>query len=151
MNLVQRIEVWGDTHHPKWLDGLRIALGIVIFLKGVTFLADTDSVRRLIEESRLAIANGISLFSLVGVHYVAFAHLVGGLLIAVGLVTRIAIAFQLPVLIGAVFFVNITRGLTPLNSELWLSVLVLMLLILFFIIGSGRFSLDEWMKHHPDR
>ncbi len=140
MNLIQRIEHWGDTHHPRWLDIIRIALGIIIFLKGVTFLADTESLRRLIEETH------IQIYTWGAVHYVAFSHLVGGILIAIGLITRVAIGFQLPILFGAVFFVNITRGLTFLNSELWISIVVLILLIVFFIVGSGPYSLDQQMR-----
>jgi len=140
MNVIERIEHWGDSHHPRWLDLLRIALGIVIFLRGVTFLADTESLRQLIEQTNIKIYTwGI-------VHYIAFAHLVGGILIAIGLLTRVAIGFQLPVLIGAVFFVNITRGLSFLNSELWISLVVLALLLMFFVIGSGPYSLDHQMR-----
>ncbi|WP_257666605.1 DoxX family protein [Parapedobacter tibetensis] len=144
MKLIQRIEYWGDTHHPRWLDVLRIALGIIIFLKGVTFLADTTSLRRLIEETHIIYTWG-------AVHYIAFSHLVGGILIAIGLITRVAIGFQLPILFGAVFFVNITRGLTFLNSELWISIIVLTLLVVFFVIGSGPYSLDHQMRERKNR
>ena len=137
MNMIQKIEYWGDTHHPGWLDIVRIGLGIVIFLKGGMFLADTASLRELIEDA------DIRVYTWSAVHYVAFAHLVGGILIAIGLLTRVAVAFQLPVLFVAVFFVNITRGLTFLNSELWVSLVVLVLLIVFFVVGSGRYSLDH--------
>jgi len=140
MNVIERIEHWGDAHHPRWLDVLRIALGILIFLKGVTFLSDTESLRRLIEMTH------IQIYTWGVIHYIAFAHLVGGILIALGLLTRVAIAFQLPVLIGAVFLVNITSGLSFLNSELWISVLVLALLMVFFVTGSGPYSLDHQMR-----
>ena len=140
MNVIERIEHWGDAHHPRWLDLLRIVLGIVIFLKGVTFLADTESLRRLIEQTH------IQIYTWGVVHYIAFSHLVGGILIAIGLITRVAIGFQLPVLIGAVFFINITRGLSFLNSELWISLVVLVLLVVFFVIGSGPYSLDHQMR-----
>ncbi len=140
MNLIQKIEYWGDSHHPRWLDIIRIALGIVIFLKGGMFLADTTALRELIEDAH------IQVYTWGAVHYVAFAHLVGGILIALGLLTRVAVAFQLPVLFVAVFFVNITRGLTFLNSELWVSLVVLVLLLVFFVVGSGPYSLDQQLK-----
>ena len=140
MNMIERVEHWGDAHHPGWWDVLRILLGIVIFLKGVTFLADTESLRQLIEQVNVRI------YAWGAVHYIAFAHLVGGILIALGLLTRVAIGFQLPVLIGAVFFVNVTRGLSVLNSELWISLVVLVLLVVFFVIGSGPYSLDQQMR-----
>jgi len=140
MNLVHKIEHWGDTHHPKWLDVVRIMLGIIIFAKGVSFISDTESVARLIEKTHFQ----LSIWS--AVHYVAFAHLVGGIFIALGFATRTAVVFQLPILIGAVFFINITNGFSFLNSELWLSVAVLCLLMVFLIVGSGPYSLDNAMN-----
>jgi putative oxidoreductase len=82
---------------------------------------------------------------------VAFSHLVGGILIAMGLLTRIAILFQIPILLGAVFLVNIQNGLIAVsnNLEFEFSVIVLILLIVFLIFGSGKFSVDNWMKRHP--
>jgi len=50
-------------------------------------------------------------------HFIAFAHLVGGLLIAMGLITRPAILFQLPILIGAVLFVRPETGLITINTD----------------------------------
>src|SRR5690606_39708944 len=61
--------------------------------------------------------------------------------------TRLAsILLLLPMLIGAVFFVNITRGFSFLNSEFWLSLMVMILLIVFVIWGFGRYSLDNMMN-----
>ncbi|TJZ51784.1 DoxX family protein [Sphingobacterium olei] len=140
MNLLYKIEHWGDTHHPRWLDYLRIVLGILIFFKGISFISDTDAVARLIALTNFQ----LSIWG--AVHYVAFAHLVGGIFIAFGLVTRLAVLIQIPILIGAVFFVNITNGFSFLNSEFWLSLIVLLLLILFLIVGSGKYSLDHAMR-----
>lgn len=139
MNMIQRIEHWGDTHHPRWVDVLRVALGVLIFAKGVSFIMDRESVGALIERTNFQ----LSIWS--AVHYVVFAHLVGGIFIALGFVTRLAALLQLPILIGAVFFVNITNGFSFLNSEFWLSLIVLLWLIYFVIVGSGPFSLDRAM------
>ena len=68
-------------------------------------------------------------------------HVLGGGLIFLGLYTRLWALLQLPIVFAAVFFVNITAEYV--NSELWLSVLVLVLLALFLVIGSGPFSLDQ--------
>ncbi|OYX95986.1 MAG: DoxX family protein, partial [Sphingobacteriia bacterium 35-40-5] len=43
MNLVQKIEHWGDVHHAKWLDSIRIVLGLFILSKGLAFISDTDA------------------------------------------------------------------------------------------------------------
>src|SRR3546814_14761091 len=140
MNVIEKIEYWGDAHHPRWLDIVRIGLGIVIFLKGGMFLADTESLRQLIDDTH------IQVYTWGAVHYVAFAHPVGGILIALGLPTRLAVAFQLPVLFVAVFFVSITRGLTFLNSVLWLSFVLLVPLLVFFVVVSGLYSLSHQSK-----
>ncbi|MFD1143367.1 DoxX family protein [Larkinella insperata] len=142
MNVIQRVEHWGDTHHPAWIDALRIMLGIVLFLKGVSFIGDTGHLTNLVGGTRF------DLIPMFLIHYVAFAHLVGGLLIAMGCMTRLAVLVQLPILLGAVFFVNITHGFSALNSELWLSVVVLLLLLVFLVVGSGRFSVDDYMRRH---
>ncbi|WP_428661318.1 DoxX family protein [Runella sp.] len=143
MNTIQRIEHWGDTHHPAWMDVLRIALGLLLFMKGVSFISDTSQISELVNDINFTLS------SVIAVHYVAFAHLMGGFLIALGCQTRLAIIFQLPILFVAVFFVNLTRGFSYLNSELWLSLTTLILLMIFLVIGSGKFSMDEWMKNHP--
>ncbi|MCP2044180.1 DoxX family protein [Pontibacter sp. HSC-36F09] len=147
MNLTQdmhRIEHWADTHHPVWVDFLRMALGIFLFVKGVMFIQDTEALQSIMSHSQFQwVSLGLA-------HYVAFVHLVGGLLIAMGLVTRIAILFQIPILLGAVFFINPQRGFYSENTELWSSVIVLILLIVFLILGSGRLSVDNLISR-PER
>jgi len=141
MNTLQRIDHWAETHHPKWLDILRILLGVVIFLKGYFFVRNTDALMSIMNHSKFPWV------SLAMAHYVAFAHLVGGFLITIGLLTRLAILFQLPVLIGAVLFVNAQKGFFSESSELFFSILILFLLVFFLIAGSGPWSVDEsWNK-----
>ena len=146
MNWIHRIETWGDKHHPKWLDLLRILLGMIILWRGVVFVSDTAALQQMIDHSRF---EQVSFFL---AHYVALVHLVGGMMIVVGLLTRLACLFQIPVLIGAVFFVNLSSGLFASNAgELWFSVLVLFLLIFFAVEGSGPWSIDEYMRKHPEK
>ncbi len=140
-NLIQ-LEKWGDSHHPAWLDVLRILLGVFLFIKGASFIADTTASSALMQGSYF------NLWSVTIVHYVAFAHIFGGILIAIGCLTRIAIIFQIPILIGAVFFANIRNGFASINSEFWLSVFTLFLLILFLIMGSGKISFDNYLNNN---
>jgi uncharacterized membrane protein YphA (DoxX/SURF4 family) len=142
MSVIQKIEDWGDRHHPKWIDILRILLGLVIFLKGVQFVANTDALMQIMDRSKFP---WVSFFL---AHYVAFAHLVGGLLIMLGLVTRFAIVLQLPILIGAVIFINAQKGFFSVNSELSFSLIVLFLLLFFLVEGSGPLSVDAFMRRH---
>jgi uncharacterized membrane protein YphA (DoxX/SURF4 family) len=141
MDLLKKIEIWGEQHHPKWMDILRMALGIALFVKGYFFIRNTDTLMQIMENSRFPWV------SLTLAHYVAFAHLVGGFMIFIGLLTRIAILFQLPVIIGAIVFVNSERGFFSEGSELMYSIIILVLLIVFLVLGSGPWSVDEtWSR-----
>ncbi|MBX2922695.1 MAG: DoxX family protein [Chitinophagaceae bacterium] len=142
MNILQNIERWGDAHHPKWLDFIRMLLGIFLFLKGIEFINNMDRLIVLMEKSEFL--GSISLGILA--HYVVFAHLVGGALIAGGLLTRLAALVQIPILLGAILFINSDQGLFTPYAELWISVLVLGLLIYFLIAGSGPISVDAAMN-----
>ena len=147
MNITQKISQWGDLHHPKILDTIRMLLGIFLLVKGVSFLNNAPYLRYLIIENK-AIRQSPEIIRAL-IDYVTYIHLVGGFLIFLGLFTRLWALLQLPVVFGAVFFVNI---LSPyVNAELWLSVLVLALLFLFVIIGSGPLSLDHFLSRFKDR
>jgi len=145
MNVIRKIEHWGDVHHAKWQDYLRIILGLIILGKGIFFISDTALLQNLITQNNVFGFSGMVIS--VAIHLVAFAHLVGGVLITLGLVTRFASVIQIPILLFAVFFVNLTSGFSMPNSELWLSVIVLFLLIMFWVVGSGPLSVDEALKH----
>ncbi|MBN7813480.1 DoxX family protein [Algoriphagus sp. H41] len=145
MNTLSKIEHWADAHHPQWIDFVRIILGLFILYKGILFISDTEALLSIMKTADLQFVNlGLA-------HYVAFAHLVGGILIAMGLVTRFAIVFQIPILLVAVFLVNTQQGFLSVtnNLEFGISLIVLILLIVFLVYGSGKFSVDNWMKKHP--
>jgi len=142
MNVVEKIETWGDTHQSKWFALLRIVLGLIIFFKGLFFVQNIDAINQMISNS------AISLYAVFLAHYAALAQLVGGFLIVIGLVTRLAIIFQVPILLGAIIFVNVQHGFYSIHSELGFSILVLALLLFFLIFGSGKISVDEFMRTH---
>lgn len=146
MNVTAKLEHWADTHHPIWIDFIRIALGLFILYKGISFISNTEVLMNMTETAEIAF------FNMALAHYVGFAHLVGGLLIAMGLLTRLAVIVQLPILLGAVFFVNIQQGFLSAsnNLEFEISLVVLIALITVLFYGSGKFSVDHWMKQHPN-
>lgn len=146
MNLLQRIDRWGETHHPKWIDGLRILLGLVLMWKGIQFVQNIDLLKaRIIEQPFLTVV------AFWVAHLIVFAHFVGGLLIALGMITRVAVIANIPILIGAVFFVNSPTHLFSVHSELALSILVLFLLLFFLVEGSGKLSVDDYIRRHPEK
>lgn len=138
MNAVTKIESWGNAHRPGWLDIFRIALGIFITYKGAVFAMNIESLEMSIEGVNMRYT-GVAI-----AHYVIFAHLLCGPLIAFGLLTRIMCLVQLPILIGAVVFVNYKEFMSVGSKmELEVSIIVLLGLIVFMIFGAGKFSIDE--------
>lgn len=141
MTLFNKLDHWADDHHPRLLDLIRILLGLIIFFKGLYFISHPKELETLLLSSKfpwLSFAIG---------HYVAFAHLVGGLLILIGMFTRLAVAIQIPILAGAVIFVNAPMGFFNPESDLPLALMALALLVFYFFYGSGFWSVDhQWRK-----
>ena len=149
MNLLQRIDRWGERHHPRWLDGIRVLLGVFLFYKGVVFIQNIDVLKSVIDQSPF-----LTVMSFWLAHYIVFAHLLGGLLIVFGLLTRVAILAQIPILLGAILFVHTSMavnatGIFNVHAETGLSILVLLLLVFFLVEGSGPMSFDDYMRRHP--
>ena len=119
-------------------DLVRAYLGLGLFVRGVLFVSQPNLVQSYLDsQSDWFLPYAIA-------HYVAIAHLGGGVLLAVGLATRLAALIQLPVLFGAVFFIH-TDGLLTAGQSLEFSALVLMLLCVYLGVGSGPLSIDAWL------
>jgi putative oxidoreductase len=138
MDLLHRLEYWGDRHHPKWMDIIRIALGIFLVYKGIDFL---NNMSDLVSLMSYHTSFGSFTYILAG-HYVVFAHIMGGILLIFGILTRFACIIQIPVLLGAIFFVSTNGEMLKPYSELLLSIIVLLLLIYFLIAGNGPLSVN---------
>jgi putative oxidoreductase len=138
MSVITNVERWGNSHRPGFLDFFRIILGLFITYKGFFFVTHMDEFEMT--------TSGINVYfaGLTVAHYVVFAHILGGPLLAVGLFTRVVSVMQLPILIGAVFMVNYPKGFLSIGQhmELWVSILVLVGLIVFIVFGAGKFSID---------
>lgn len=146
MSVITNIEGWGNSHRPGWLDFFRIVLGVFITFKGFEFMMNFDTLESTAQSVNLMFT-GASL-----AHYIVFAHVLGGPLIIVGLFTRIVCAIQIPILIGAIIFVNYPRGFLSLGDhmELEVSIAVLVATIIFMVFGAGKFSIDEKRRHDHD-
>ncbi|WP_131535937.1 DoxX family protein [Pedobacter nototheniae] len=142
MNMLKKIQNWGDHHHPKWLDFFRMALGVVLVWKGIAFALNLDAFNGLMRGAMLGTAISISLLA----HLIIVLHIIGGLAIALGTQTRLFSLLNLPILIGAVFFVNLSENIFRPYSEFWFSVAVLIGLACFLIEGNGILSIENQRK-----
>jgi len=139
MSIVTDVEKWGDSHRPGVLDIVRIVLGCFLTYKGIYFITHLHELEMT--------ASGINTYfaGATLAHYVVFAHILGGPLLAFGLFTRFVAFIQLPVLIGAVVFVNAPKGFLSIGQhmEFWMSLITLIGLLLFVLFGAGKYSIDE--------
>ncbi|ULQ54166.1 DoxX family membrane protein [Flavihumibacter fluvii] len=144
MNLLHRIELWGDRHHPRWMDIVRITLGLFLCIKGIQFVKNMSILMDQVDNN---LPLPPFLLVLLG-HYVYIAHILGGILLILGAYSRIACVIQIPILLGAIFFVNSSSELWRPFPELLISLVVLFLLVYFVVAGDGPWSLksDERLK-----
>lgn len=111
---------------------IRTFIGITLFVRGWIFFSNPDAIMELISDN-----NYHMWYS-----YVTIGHLIGGFFLAIGIFTRIGSLLQIPILFGAVFIVH-EKTLMQGDQSIELAVLVLFLLIICFIFGSGAKSLGS--------
>ncbi|TMI63011.1 MAG: DoxX family protein [Bacteroidetes bacterium] len=142
MGMLHQLEKWSTTHHPRWLVFLRVALGISLFLKGITFLSNSVRLEGILLEA--GISQYISWLALV----ITWLHLLCGVFIVIGLFTRLSTMIMIPILFFAVVFVNASHGIFAAESEFAFSLIILLMLIFFFIEGGGPVSMDDYFKNY---
>ncbi len=140
--IAQRLDRFRDIT----FDLVRIYLGIGLFLKGLYFISDKVFLADLLQRS-----GQMPFVQTFLLHYIPVAHLGGGFLLTVGLLTRVSALFQIPILAGAVFVIHLGEGLFTRGQNLELTALVLFLLILIAVHGGGRLSLDYYLREATSR
>ena len=134
--LITKLNKYGNSFRVFEPNIARVLLGVFVLYKGLTFLQHTNILMEVLNPT------DAGLTEIFLVHYVQIGHIVGGLFLIFGLLTRIAAIIQIPILIGAVI-VNAQIG--DLN-QLIISSAVLLLLVFFTVIGSGKVSMDYNLK-----
>ena len=139
MKNINDCKQWIQSHVDIVIDLVRMYLGVGLFVKGFYFLMHKEEMQKLLEGAdNVVFAQGAV------AHYVIPVHLVGGLLLAIGLLTRLAALAQMPILIGAVFYFWLPQVLFfEQRQNFEFAMLVLFLLVLIFVYGGGRFSVDH--------
>ncbi|MBR9855391.1 MAG: DoxX family protein [Algicola sp.] len=137
MDLIKNMNKWANAHTYLVLDLVRIMLGVVLFVKGMEFMTNHLEMEEMGRPFQ-GIPGGMIIL-----HYIVPAHFVGGILIVVGLLTRWAAIAQLPIIFGAV----LTNFLGTMDvNNLILSIVVLVLCLFFIVYGSGKHSVDYYLK-----
>lgn len=119
---------------PKWIFILRIVVGVSLMFKAYTFFKNPEILQNAFAGS------GFLSQTAWMIPIVPWVNLIGGVMLTVGLFTRLAALAQIPFMFGAVLFVNLKDTTT---ADLPFSFLILVLVVVFSFIGAGGFSLDD--------
>src|SRR5438552_1847072 len=145
---IQQSKRWAESHCDVFIDLVRIYLGIGLCVKGIYFMSHQEYLQNLLRDSGDFFIAPVTI-----AHYVIPVHIFGGLLLAAGLLTRIAALVQLPILLGAIFWVYLPKmvAVEP-RQNLESSALVFFLMLLILIFGAGRWSVDNFLSRRqpPD-
>lgn len=133
--LLSRTENLAKSFGP--MDLMRTFLGGALAIKGIYFIVNFDVLEKL--------SGHIGHFQDLTSWYVISAHVVGGAAIMFGVGTRLACLMNLPVLLGAIFFVHGGQQILSGGQDLQFSILVLVMLFSFCWSGDGKFSLKTLM------
>ena len=136
----QQLSQWLEERRDIWLDLLRIYLGVGLFIRGMILFGGESGV--MIQQLTGDATHEWLLTALMG-HYVAIAHAAGGVMLAFGLLTRLAAVAQVPILLGAVIL-HASDGLFALGQSLEFAAFVLMTLLVIIVAGPGRLSVDYY-------
>ena len=142
MSLLHQMNEWSSRHHPKWLVVLRVALGLCLFIKGFEFIQNSVELTSFF--SATSYFQKATWMNTV----IPWVHLLGGSMIVVGLFTRFWTLVQIPILLGAIFFVHTKTGVFAGESGPLFPLIILVLLIFFFVEGGGPISLDSYFKNY---
>jgi uncharacterized membrane protein YphA (DoxX/SURF4 family) len=141
MKLFNKIVEWFNSNHDLAYSLIRIILGVALFVRGLILLSNPAAISDLAGQNKL-----YWWYS-----YITIIHIVAGLLLTFGLLTRIAALLQIPILVGAVFFIHIKQGLVTEAQSLELAALVLVLLIIYSLFGSSSLSLDNFLAKRKSK
>jgi len=114
---------------------IRIFLGSALFLRGWALVSNPEAIITFVGDGNLHMWYS----------YITIGHLLGGFCLIFGIMARIAALFQIPILIGAVFISE--KGLMLGGQSLELASLVLFLLIIIFIFGSGPVAVSVYFNN----
>lgn len=136
-NIIRVLNKWANSHMSLTMDSIRMILGIFLFIKGIQFASQTELLVDLIQP------NDVSNSTLLVAHYVTLVHFAGGILVLFGLITRLALLFQLPIFIGAVIINTMNGAESVVMAQ---ALFGLIGSIVFILYGSGRYSVDYKMQ-----
>lgn len=144
MQFAQRLnhlpEVW-QQRLGYVMDCMRVVLGVILVSKAISFIGNKEYL-----DSLFANAKDLWFIPAMITHYVILAHLAGGVMLIIGLFSRAAALAQVPILLGAIFYVQLPQMLHANEpQQLEYAVMVLLMLGVVLLHGGGTLSVDHYV------
>jgi putative oxidoreductase len=118
-------------------------LGLVLIWKGIAFIVNLGVLANFLRTTGITDEIGASVSITLMTDLIIIFHLIGGVCIALDLRTRFFCLLNLPVLLGAVLLVGLRQNIFKPYSEFWLSLLVLLAIICFLMVGDDYSPLNK--------
>lgn len=123
------------------MDCMRVVLGVILVSKAISFVGNKEYL-----DSLFANAKDLWFIPAIITHYVILAHLAGGAMLIIGLLSRLAAMMQIPILLGAVFYVQLPQMLHANEpQQLEYALMVLLMLGIVIVHGGGKLSVDHFV------
>jgi putative oxidoreductase len=123
---------------------LRVILGGALFIKGVDFIRNKVVLQQVIAETNL-----LEKFSVLEA-VIPWIHILGGLLIIIGMYTRLVISIQIPLVIGAIIVLYNTKNASFYSIEMIFAVIILIMLLIYLKFGDGFYSWKNLIHKERD-
>jgi uncharacterized membrane protein YphA (DoxX/SURF4 family) len=134
-----------QLHKEELVDIIRIYLGIVFIVKGFQFFLNMEVLEKLIESTGLS----MGIYTILGLsHVIIFVHIIGGLFLSLGLLTKLTAVLQIPIVLSAIIFIHSKEGI--MSDSLHFAMFVLLLSIIFALHGSSKLSLDYYLENYKE-
>jgi uncharacterized membrane protein YphA (DoxX/SURF4 family) len=119
---------------------IRVAAGLLLVFDGMYFIGHSVQYNELLRQV-LGVPRTEFLIIAIGI-----VHLSGGLLIVLGLFTRMVIIMQIPAILVEVYYILPLYSVLD-NWEILASALLMILLVFIYMNRSGRYSLDHYLRN----
>ncbi len=116
---------------------LRLFIGGIFFVYGITKIKNFDNYVTLFADT---IAMPFPIFNL---YLVIFVEVVGGLMLIVGVLSRVVSIPLIITMFVAMLTVNINNGFSASKFGVEINLAYIVILFIIFAFGSGRFSVDS--------
>jgi putative oxidoreductase len=144
--LRSRIKAWREEHYKsKVLPFLRVLFGMGVFYKIIEFVRDGGAKVEAI------MCNSHGYGSWVFAHWVPMVGIAAAILIAAGLLTRVASLIILPIFLGGMILGKYGIYSAFEQSHFLLSLVLFIGSVFFSIIGSGYYSSDRAIEEENRR